>query len=111
MGLSSDPQVVRDYLDDPMVFSKITVAFAREIFGAIERTAAGAADVSLPMLLLHGEADPICPVEASRGFFERIESADKQITTYPGLLHEIFNEPAREQVFDDLLAWVREREG
>jgi alpha-beta hydrolase superfamily lysophospholipase len=111
MGLSSDPQVVRDYLDDPLVFSKITVAFAREIFGAIERTAAGAADVSLPMLLLHGEADPICPVEASRGFFEKIGSAEKQITTYPGLLHEIFNEPSREQVFDDLLAWVREREG
>jgi alpha-beta hydrolase superfamily lysophospholipase len=32
------------------------------------------------------------------------------LKVYPGLLHEIFNEPEREEVFSDLLGWVRSLE-
>ena len=28
---------------------------------------------------------------------------------YPGLYHEIFNEPERDRVLDDLVEWVGER--
>jgi alpha-beta hydrolase superfamily lysophospholipase len=110
-GLSRLPEVVRAYNCDPLVFRKITVSLARELFGAIERTAAGASDVRLPMLLLHGEADPICSVDASRDFFAQLDAAERRLRTYPGLLHEIFNEPEREEVFEDLLAWLRGLKG
>jgi len=110
-GLSRVPEVVRDYCGDPLVFRKITASLARELFCAIERTAAGGSDVRLPMLLLHGEADPICPVDASRDFFAQLEAAERRLRTYPGLLHEIFNEPEREDVFEDLLEWLRGLKG
>ena len=106
-GLSRVPEVVRAYVDDPLVFSQITASFASEVFAAIRRTGDGGADVRLPTLLLHGEADPLCPVEASRRFFTQLGGVAKGLRTYPGLLHEIFNEPERERVFDDLLAWLR----
>ncbi|MFQ5417755.1 MAG: alpha/beta hydrolase [Myxococcota bacterium] len=109
--LAGDPEVGRKYLDDPLVFRKITVSLAREIFGAIERTGGGGADVRLPMLMLHGEADPICPVEGSCAFFEDLPHAGKRLHTYPGLLHEIFNEPSHEKVFEDLQRWLDERMG
>jgi len=110
-GLSRDPEVVAGYRADPLVFQAVTLSFARELFGALARIAEGEAGVRRPMLLLHGEADPICPVGASRDFFERLDVAGKQLTTYPGLLHEIFNEPEREIVFGDLLSWIHGREG
>lgn len=108
-GLSRDPEVVRAYVADPLVFDKITTSLASQIFEAIQRTASGAKDVRLPMLMLHGGADPICPVAGSRAFHAELDATRSALRIYPELRHEIFNEPEREQVFEDLLAWVRER--
>jgi alpha-beta hydrolase superfamily lysophospholipase len=105
-GLSRVPEVVRAYVADPLVFQKITTSLAKELFGEIRRTGEGGQDVRLPMLLLHGEDDPICPAEASRHFYAQLGAAEKGLRTYPGLLHEIFNEPERENVFEDVLEWA-----
>ena len=43
--------------------------------------------------------------EGSRLLHERAGSADKTLKIYPGLYHEIFNEPEREQVFADVQDW------
>jgi alpha-beta hydrolase superfamily lysophospholipase len=40
---------------------------------------------------------------------ERIGSSDKTLKAYQGLYHEILNEPEREQVLDDLCAWLSSR--
>jgi alpha-beta hydrolase superfamily lysophospholipase len=40
---------------------------------------------------------------------ERIGSPDKTLKAYQGLYHEILNEPEREQVLDDLCAWLSSR--
>jgi alpha-beta hydrolase superfamily lysophospholipase len=37
-------------------------------------------------------------------------AVQSEIKTYPGLRHEIFNEPEREQVYEDLFDWVKEAE-
>lgn len=107
--LARDPKVARAYAADPLVFDKITISLANQVFTAIRRTAAGGKDVRLPMLMLHGEADPICSAAGSREFHAQLDPAQSALRIYPELLHEIFNEPEREQVFEDLLAWVRER--
>ena len=36
--------------------------------------------------------------EGSRFFYESVSSADKQLKIYPGLFHEILNEPEKEEV-------------
>jgi alpha-beta hydrolase superfamily lysophospholipase len=105
-ALSRDPEVVRAYLDDPLVQRKITTSLASEMLSAIKRT--DAASVRVPMLLLHGEDDPICPVAGSRDFFEKLNVTQRGLCTYPGLRHEIFNEAERATVLGDLIGWVRE---
>jgi alpha-beta hydrolase superfamily lysophospholipase len=105
-GLSRSPEVVQAYCDDPLVFSKVTLSFAKALFGAIRRSASAGSRIRVPMLLLHGEDDPICPVAGSRLLFSQFEPGRASLTTYPGLLHEIFNEPEHEQVFEDLLEWL-----
>jgi alpha-beta hydrolase superfamily lysophospholipase len=110
-ALSRDPEVGRAYLEDPLVFQRMTLSLATEVFDAGRRTLAGAAEVRLPMLLLHGEEDSLCPADGSRAFYRQIGAAGSDLRVYPELRHEIFNEPEQESVFADLLDWLREREG
>ena len=44
--------------------------------------------------------------EGSRNFFEAIASQDKTLRIYPGLYHEIFNEPERLEMMGELADWV-----
>jgi alpha-beta hydrolase superfamily lysophospholipase len=106
-ALSRDPEVVHAYLEDPLVQRKITVSLASEMLSAMKRTATAASAVKVPMLLLHGEDDHICPVAGSRNFFEQLEVTQRELHTYPGLRHEIFNEPERATVLGDLIGWIR----
>jgi alpha-beta hydrolase superfamily lysophospholipase len=106
-ALSRDPEVVRAYLEDPLVQRKITASLASEMLSAMKRTATAAAAVRVPMLLLHGEDDRICPVAGSRNFFEQLKVTQREFRAYPGLLHEIFNEPEQAVVLGDLVGWIR----
>lgn len=109
-GLSRDAAVVRDYLADPLVFGHMTCSFAVEVLDAIERLAARSDPIELPLLVLHGADDPIVRADASRRFFARARGPGSELRLYPKLLHEIFNEPEREDVFDDVLEWLDARE-
>jgi len=108
-AISRDPEVVRLYREDPLVHSTMTSSFAIELLEAVGRTCGGAADVRVPVQILHGEADRLCPLEASRSFHAELTTAGSQLRTYPGLYHEIFNEPERETVFADMLTWLEDR--
>ena len=75
------------------------------MFGAAERTGPGGADVTLPLLALLGSDDPLCAAEGSERF--AAEAPRGRFHAYPGMRHEIFNEPDQESVFTDVLDWMR----
>ncbi|HUS14511.1 MAG TPA: lysophospholipase, partial [Chloroflexia bacterium] len=104
--LSRDLAVGAAYLADPLVPDQITVRLGAEIFAGAAWTAAHAAEFRLPLLLLHGGADPLVPPEGSRRFFAAAGSADKTFHEYPGSLHEIFNETNRAEVLADVAGWL-----
>jgi alpha-beta hydrolase superfamily lysophospholipase len=106
-GLSRDPEVVRRYLEDPLVHRTMSASLGAELLAAIPKAASRAVEVQVPMLLLHGTDDPLCPVEGSRAFHGALQVPGSGIREYPGLRHEIFNEPERFEVFGDLDAWLR----
>jgi acylglycerol lipase len=58
---------------------------------------------------MYGTADGLCDPAGSVMLDERIGAADKTVHAYDGLYHEIFNEPEREAVLDDLCTWVAAR--
>jgi alpha-beta hydrolase superfamily lysophospholipase len=109
--LSRSPEVARGYIEDPMVFHRIRVSFVGELLEAVDRTAAAGFRVAVPMLLLHGEGDRLAPARGSRLFHAQLRGAGHRLRLYPGLRHEILNEPEHEQVLEDVLAWLLEREG
>jgi len=108
-ALSRDPTVVASYLSDPLVNLETTLSLAAEVFAAMRRTAPGGAGVTLPTLMLQGAEDRLCDPAASERFARAV--ADCRYRCYPGLRHEIFNEPEQEQVFEDVQRWMLEQEG
>ena len=108
-GLSRDPEVVRRYLEDPLVHRTMTASLGAELLAAASRTAARAGQVGVPLLMLHGAADPLCAAEGTRSFHAGLGSAGRALRIYPELRHEIFNEPERETVWQDVLTWLEER--
>lgn len=109
-GLSRDPAVVEKYLADPLVFRDMTASLGAELLGRAKRTAPRAAEVKIPLLMLHGEDDTLCSARGSRQFSAGLATEGSLLRVYPELRHEIFNEPEREQVYADLWQWLESLE-
>lgn len=107
-SLSHDEEVVQAYRDDPLVHGAATPRFAAQMDTTMKRTmnAASEWESELPLLIVHGGDDPICPPEASARFFEQVSAQDKERHEYPGYLHEVFNEVGREKVLQDVQDWL-----
>jgi alpha-beta hydrolase superfamily lysophospholipase len=65
--------------------------------------------ITLPMLILQGDDDHLVDPAGAQMLHDIIRSKDKKLIVYPGLSHEVFNEPEREQVMDDVEAWLGSR--
>ena len=62
-----------------------------------------------PLLILQGSADRIVDPTGSRELYEAVPVSDKTLKWYEGLYHEIFNEPEKEMVMQDLCEWLDAR--
>jgi alpha-beta hydrolase superfamily lysophospholipase len=109
-GVSRDAEEVKKYVEDPLVLhGKASARMVRELFAGMGALQAGAAGITLPMLMLHGDADVLTSPDGSRYLHQHISSTDKTLTIYPGLYHEILNEPERQDVLDQILSWCEAR--
>jgi alpha-beta hydrolase superfamily lysophospholipase len=105
-GLSTDPEVVHRYLEDPLVTRRITISLACELFDQMRRIEARGSAVTRPLLALHGEDDPICASAGSAAFAAAAPRG--RYLGFPGMRHEILNEPGREAVTETILGWLDE---
>ncbi len=101
--LSSDPGVGERFYADPLRVPNPTARMGREILRAISQARAGIERVTMPTLVLHGGDDALVPPEASE-IFETLPNVERIV--YPGLRHEVFNEPTGPEVIDRVVAWV-----
>ena len=109
-GVSRDPAVVRAYDEDPLVFrGRAPMRTAAELLVSADRVSPQLGSVRLPLLVLHGGADVIATPAGARMVYARAGSVDKTLNVYDGLYHEIFNEPEKENVLDDVVKWIEAR--
>ena len=109
-AVSRDPAVVDAYNTDPLVYhGKVPGGIARVLLLVGETMPQRAASLAAPLLVVHGSDDRLIPVEGSRQLVAAVGSSDVELKVYPGLYHEVFNEPEQDQVLDDVVSWINAR--
>ena len=102
--LSRDEDVGRAYEEDELVwhgdFKRPTLRAIATVLDMINE----GGRLEVPTLWLHGEDDQLVPIEPSRAGWQRVAPDGAPTKTR----HEIFNETNREEVLDDVLAFVHE---
>ncbi|MFV0259883.1 MAG: lysophospholipase [Acidimicrobiales bacterium] len=104
--VSRDPAVQAAYAADPLRLRGVSAGLGREIFAAMMSTSAQLDRITVPTYVLHGSEDEIVAPEASR----RLDALPNvTYRLWPGLRHECFNEPERDQVAAALIRWIDEQ--
>lgn len=109
--LATDPAVWDEFRNDPLTTEEPLL----RLFGladAIRLYERPAKDIArqVPVLLQVGAEDSVGGPQSvhrlAAQYRERSGLNDVSVYVYPGMRHEIFNEPVQEQVRADLLAWL-----
>jgi len=104
--ISRDMDVVKAYVDDPLVYNVITPRLAHEMNRYVVIGAQNAGKIKIPVLIQLGSRDTA--FSGQQELFEMIGAKDKTFKRYEGLKHEVYNELAvdRARVLADLKAWL-----
>ncbi|ORV13492.1 alpha/beta hydrolase [Mycobacterium celatum] len=109
-AISRDPVVVNAYDTDPLVHhGKVPAGLARALLLVGETMPQRAPALTAPLLVVHGSEDRLITVDGSRRLVQCVGSTDVELKVYPGLYHEVFNEPEQNQVLDDVVSWINAR--
>jgi len=112
--LSRDPAVHEAFVADPLtVDAKVAKLFgvldALRLFGRPARNLGR----DLPLLIMVGSDDPLGGPRSARrlaaAYVNRSGLSDVTVRVYDGARHEIFNEFNKDEVVDELIAWLGER--
>lgn len=105
--ISRSVEVMQRYDSDPLIErGPVRLGTARCLLMGGREVLRRAHTLTLPIFLLHGGADKIVSPEASKRLHAALASEDKALKVYPGLRHEILNEPEQDVVIDDMLRWM-----
>jgi acylglycerol lipase len=104
---SSDREVVEALKNDPLVYDgQPTASTAGEVLRASDEIQGKAGNLKAPLLVLFGSADVVASPERGRALHDHAAAADKTFQLYEGLYHDLFHEPRRDEVINDVVAWV-----
>jgi acylglycerol lipase len=109
---STHPDYVDALLHDPLVYrGPVPRQTMEAVVATWPEVAAAVAEgrPALPVLFLHGENDPMVPVDDSRALVAQLPRAT--LRTFPGDLHDILNEHDRDAVHDVVAEFVRTQVG
>ena len=115
--LSRDEAMVDASLADPLCNFTPTVGLFRDMLGGLQfiadKSKLSRMDKSTPVYFLSGDRDPVGSmgkgVRKVEKMFRAAGCGDVTVKLYPGGRHEMFNETNRQEVFDDLLAWIKSK--
>ena len=103
-GMSRDPQTVHEYSMDLLVYRgryKRPLLEAEVI--ALGQFNAEIDRISMPVLFLHGDADPFVPYATSLAAVKAFPTYDLTVRVYAGARHEVLNETNRYDVLDEVV--------
>jgi len=107
--LTNDPKMVEATKSDPFCLGIATPRWFTTTRRTQMEVRSRAREFTLPTLILVAGQDTVADSNAAIEFYERAGSSDKQMKLYENKKHEILRDNGREEVFGDILNWMRTR--
>lgn len=112
--LTSDSGIVDKYIADKYCGYLFTATGYRDLFTILDLVSGkdwyNGVYSKIPILLIAGEEDPVGLYgKGIKQVYNDLKLAGKEDVTiklYPGMRHEILNETDKEQVYEDVAAWI-----
>jgi alpha-beta hydrolase superfamily lysophospholipase/SAM-dependent methyltransferase len=95
--LTHDPEMARQYDEDPLISKNIAVNILLGLFDTSTRLMADAGAIHVPALTLAAGSDWVVKRSSQKMFFERLSSTEKSMEVYEGFHHAVFHEKERER--------------
>ncbi len=105
-GISRDAEVLRLRAADRLVHDRISPRLYFAFNEARQRVLRDARRLQVPTLLMQGMADRLVDPKGALEFSAAAPHDMVRLVTYPDTYHELFNDPGRERVVRDLVAWL-----
>jgi alpha-beta hydrolase superfamily lysophospholipase len=102
--------VQRAFDADPLTYhGPVQARMGHQMLRAAQEARRRVHALRLPLLVMQGDADRYVVPAGAAELYERAGSADKTLKWWPGLRHELLNEPEGPQVRAFLLEWLEAR--
>lgn len=101
--LSRDLRVGERYHGDPLVLHAATARFGAAALAEQAWVRSSVRALTIPTLVIHGDDDALVPARASAAL-EAVPGVLRR--TYPGIRHELHNEPEGPGIVADVIAWI-----
>jgi acylglycerol lipase len=107
---SRDPAAVAALEADPLTRDETQpAATVAALVRADERLHDDFAQITLPVLILHGTDDNATVWRGSAYFHDHAGASDKTLKLYEGHYHDLLNDLGKEAVMADILGWIEAR--
>lgn len=106
-GMSRDEATVEAYSTDPLIYrGRYKRSLLEAEMVALDLFGANIGLLTMPVLFCHGTDDPFVDYRASLEAVQSMPSSDKTIRLYEGARHELVNETNRDEVIEEIAAFV-----
>ena len=107
-GMSRDEATVESYSTDPLIYrGKYKRPLLEAEMIALDQFQADIDNLTMPVLFCHGDDDPYVDYRTSQAAVEAMPSTEKTVRVYAGARHELVNETNRDEVIDEISAFVK----
>ncbi len=104
--MTSVPSEIEETDKDPLMHGRISARLFSELNQSSLELLSDRVNIQIPLLLFHGECDPVTKIEGSLRFFENHRDICT-FNSYADSLHELHREPKADEVFDDVMSWIK----
>ncbi|GLI60601.1 hypothetical protein VaNZ11_002774 [Volvox africanus] len=105
--MSQDPAVVKEYMEDPMIYKgNVRALSGNEILKGFRALAPRRTELKLPIFAIHGTSDRCTSLPALREMLKHVSSTDVTLEEVAGGYHELLHGPEKEAVRKSIGDWI-----
>ena len=109
-NITDNPELLRAYNDDPLIFhGKALARTGAELVRAVRDARSSFHNIHDPFYVFHSTEDQLVPIEGSQMLHAHASSTDKSFTEFSGRSHELMLDLDRDEVLANMRTWILER--